>query len=76
MSPKLPVVTSRQLIRALKKAGFVIHRQKGSHIHMKHEEPPMIVISVPYHNVDIKKGTLRRILKDAKLSVNQFRELI
>ena len=76
MSAKLPVITSKQLIRALKKAGFIIHGQKGSHVHMKHLGPPVRIVSVPFHNVDIKKGLLRSIIRQAGMSKEEMQKYL
>ena len=75
MSQKLPVIKPKQLIRALQKAGFIIDRQKGSHISMVHPERN-IAVTVSYHNKDLKKGLLKNILKDAGLTVEQLKELL
>jgi len=68
--PKLPVVSARKLIQALKIMGFEKVRQTGSHIVMKHENGNVIVI--PNHR-EIKKGTLRNgILKPLNISVEEL----
>ena len=76
MSAKLPVINSKQLLRALKRSGFVIDRQEGSHISLIHPNHPELTVTVPYHNRDLKKGTLHRILDQAGLSVEQLRKLL
>jgi len=76
MSPKLPVITPRKLIQALQRSGFVILRQRGSHIYPHHPNAPAKIVTVPYHNKDLKKGTLRSILQQAGLSVEEQLELL
>ena len=71
---KLPQVSSRECIRALAKAGFYFVRQTGSHITLRRDEPFAQVV-VP-ENRELPKGTLRRILRDAGLSVDEFVELL
>ncbi len=72
MSPKLPVVSGDQLIRALAKFGYVAVRQKGSHLRLRHStDPQRLPITVPLHN-EIAFGTLRRILRDAAVTVEQL----
>jgi len=66
MSPKLPVTTPRKIIAALRKMGFNVHRQKGSHVFLRRHESPGQYVNVPYHNRDIKKGTLKIILKQVE----------
>lgn len=70
---KLPVVNGQECIRALRKAGFVVSRQTGSHVIMK--QPPLRV-SVPNHRKALKPGTLSQIIKDAGLSVDEFIALL
>ena len=72
---KLPRVKPRQVIKALKRAGFYIDHISGSHyiLYRDDHSPP---ISIPYHNKDLKIGTLKSILKQAKLSVKKFIELL
>ncbi len=74
---KLPVVTSLEVIRGLKKAGFVFDRQgKGSH-EIWYNPATKRRTTVPNHpGVDTPKGTLRAILKEAGLSLEEFLKLI
>lgn len=76
MTPKLPVITSKQLIRALKKAGFNVDHQKGSHVFMSHPNAPGRIVPIPFHNVDLKKGTLLNILRVADLTKEDLCELL
>ena len=72
MSPKLPVISGADLIRALAKFGYVAVRQKGSHVRLRHStDPQRVPVTVPLHN-EIAFGTLRRILRDAALTVEQL----
>ena len=51
MSPKLPVVSGDDLIRALGKFGYVAVRQKGSHVRLRHaSDPQRIPITIPLHD--------------------------
>ncbi|NOR46660.1 MAG: addiction module toxin, HicA family [Methanosarcinaceae archaeon] len=72
---KLPVVSGKQVIKALNCAGFYVHHQKGSHVTLRMEEYPQIRVVVPIHHV-VKKGTLKSIIKDAGLTVEEFVELL
>jgi len=68
----LPVVSGREAIKALCRAGFRVVRQRGSHVRLeKRTEDKMIKLTVPLHKT-LKKGTLRRIIKDAGLTVQEF----
>jgi predicted RNA binding protein YcfA (HicA-like mRNA interferase family) len=72
----LPVATPRQLIRALERAGFFLHHVRGSHHYLRHPDKPGILVTVPYHNRDLKRGTLRAILRQAELSPDDLRRLL
>ncbi len=69
--PKLPRVKPFKVIKALKRAGFYIDHITGSHyiLYQKDKLPP---VSVPRHNKDLKLGTLSNILRQAKMSVEDF----
>jgi len=69
MSPKLPVVSGDELVRALRKFGYQVVRQKGSHVRLRHSsDPQRLPVTVPLHS-EIATGTLRCILRDAAVSV-------
>jgi predicted RNA binding protein YcfA (HicA-like mRNA interferase family) len=73
--PQLPILKSRELITALEKAGFVAVRQKGSHLRLQHQDGR--VVTVPVHaGQDIGRGLLRKILRDADLSREEFVNLL
>jgi len=76
MSPSLPSLKPKEVLTALKRAGFYIHHQTGSHIVLKHPSKPTKRVVLPYHNKDLKKGTLRGILKQSGLSIDEFLNLI
>jgi predicted RNA binding protein YcfA (HicA-like mRNA interferase family) len=64
------------LIRALKRAGFEEQRQRGSHLHLRRESDSKRV-TVPVHkDRTLPTGTLRAILRDADISVEEFYELL
>ncbi len=71
---KLPVVSARECVKALEQIGFEVSRQTGSHINMRRDDPYCKVV-VPNHS-EIKKGTLRSIIRDAGLTVDKFIELV
>ncbi|NYB28152.1 MAG: type II toxin-antitoxin system HicA family toxin [Methanobacteriaceae archaeon] len=72
MSKKLPVVSGKQAVRVLVKLGFVSRLGKGDHVVLQKNH---IVLSVPLHKT-LKKGTLRKILKHAGISVEEFNEAL
>lgn len=72
MTPKLPVLTARELIAILKKHGFVVDRQSGSHALLIHEDGRRT--TVPVHGKrDLGKGLLRQIMRDADLNVEDLK---
>jgi predicted RNA binding protein YcfA (HicA-like mRNA interferase family) len=69
--PKLPVLTGKEVIKKLERAGYTIVRQKGSHVRLRHANSTCKPITVPLHK-EIKPGLLHRILKDANLLTEDF----
>lgn len=72
---KLPVVSGRDLCKILKKIGYSIDHQTGSHIILRSENPPYRRLTVPEHK-EIAKGTLRSIIRQSGLTVEEFKKLI
>ncbi|MBP6469107.1 MAG: type II toxin-antitoxin system HicA family toxin [Chloroflexi bacterium] len=73
--PPLPLLTARQVVAALHQAGFESVRQKGSHIRLRH--PDGRVVTVPDHlGQNSGRGLLRKILRDADLSRDEFVALL
>jgi predicted RNA binding protein YcfA (HicA-like mRNA interferase family) len=71
----LPRISGRKVVTALSKAGYEKDRQKGSHIVLRQVEAPHRRIVVPDHN-EVAKGTLRAIIKQTGLTVEEFKELL
>jgi predicted RNA binding protein YcfA (HicA-like mRNA interferase family) len=76
MTERLPSLRAREVIRALERAGFVVSRTSGSHCRLIHNADPGRKVTVPIHNVDLKRGTLRAIVSQAGLSVAEFLALL
>lgn len=73
---KLPVVSSKEAIKAFEKLGYVIVRQTGSHIRMKHQtDISKKPLTVPNHKI-LSKGLLRKLLRDAEITTKEFLKLI
>ena len=70
---KLPVLKPREGIRALERAGFYQARQRGSHLQLKKGN---LLVTVPLHATDLHPGTLSSILRQARLSPDELRELL
>jgi predicted RNA binding protein YcfA (HicA-like mRNA interferase family) len=68
MSVKLPVISGERLIKILVRKGFSVRRQAGSHVVLQRG---FVVFSVPLHE-ELKKGTLKAILNQSGLSVEDL----
>ena len=68
--PKLPNWTSKQLIKFLKRNGFVLDHSTGSHYIFYHPSTKKRAV-VPYHASSLSKGTLRAILRQAGISKDE-----
>ena len=72
MSPKMPRLTAKELVAALKRLGFYEHHQKGGHLILKHPSKDCRV-TVPIHTGKILKiGTLKSILEQAEISIEDI----
>ena len=77
MSPRLPALKSREVVRALERAGFVVSRMSGSHCRLLHDTDPARKVTVPLHaGTDMKRGTLHAIIAQAGLTVDGFLKLL
>jgi len=72
--PPLPVLSGRRVVRAFQRLGWEVARQRGSHIIMV-KEGEMVTLSVPDHR-EVAKGTLRTLIREAGLTIEQFSEHI
>ena len=67
---KLPALKPKKVVKALLKHGFVVKRQTGSHIRLIH--PDGRATTVAMHNRYLPKGTLKAILKQSELTLDEF----
>ena len=73
--PKLPIIKAKELIRVLKHLGFFEHHRVGSHAQFKHSNGQRV--TVPIHSrKDIKKKTLKNIINDLDISVEEFIKIL
>lgn len=73
--PPVPVTPGAQVVKALEKAGFELVRVTGSHHRMTHADGRRV--SVPVHRSrDVPRGTLRSVIRDAGLTVEEFLSLL
>jgi predicted RNA binding protein YcfA (HicA-like mRNA interferase family) len=75
MADKLPSVKARQVIKVLEVIGFQRIRQSGSHATYRHPDGRWTIVSI-HPGKTIPKGTLRKIIRDAGLSVDEFISLM
>ncbi len=72
----IPSLPYDQVVRALQRDGWIVVRQKGSHIRLqKHTATETLKLTVPAHR-PIKRTTLSHILKQARLSIEEFHGLL
>ena len=71
----LPVVSGRRVIRALAKIGFEIVGRKESHIRMKKKDGITSIVIIPDH-MELARGTLGSIMRQANLSREEFLEIL
>ena len=72
---KLPVVSGSEAVRAFGKVGYEFDEQHGSHMILRHSHPPHRRLSVPNHK-ELAKGTLRALIREAGLTVEEFASLL
>ena len=74
---RLPAVNGKRVIQALTKAGFTVNRIVGSHHVMTYPGDQKRTVTVPLHGArDLKPGTLRSIIRQAGLTIDDFVELL
>lgn len=73
--PKLPCISGKQLVAALKRLGYEEDHRTGSPIILRHRDPPHRRLTIPDHK-EIAKGTLRAILRQAGISVEELLQLL
>ncbi|MGE0066950.1 MAG: type II toxin-antitoxin system HicA family toxin [Solirubrobacterales bacterium] len=74
MSPRQPVVSGERLIKALRRDGWEVVRQRGSHVRLKKPGRRHALV-VPLHR-ELRRGTLAGILRDADLSMEELSRLL
>ena len=75
MTPQLPVIPAKELVRVAERLGFTWRRQRGSHaVYVRSNDQARVVI--PMHGGDLKPKTLRSIIQDLRISVEEFRAML
>ncbi len=72
---QIPRISGRETVKALSKIGYEFDRQKGSHIILRQINYPFRRIIVPDHK-EVAKGTLRSIIRQVGLTLEEFKDLL
>lgn len=75
MLARLPSVRAKDVIAALENAGFKVQRQKGSHVTLRNAVTKRTTV-IPMHSAELPRWLLKKIIKDAGLSEEEFRSLL
>ena len=75
MFARLPNANPKDVVKALERAGFYLQRQQGSHATFRHPVTHHTTV-VPMHTGDIARWLLKKIIKQAGLSEDQFHDLL
>lgn len=70
---KLPIISGDRLVKALRNFGYEIDHHTGSHIFLRNKRPPYRRLTVPKH-IEIAKGTLKSILRQSGITVEELIE--
>lgn len=73
--PKLPVISGKKAFKVFVKIGYEVDHQTGSHIILRHRGKPHRRLTVPAHR-ELTRGTLRKLIKQAGLTVGEFITLL
>ncbi|MFH1759335.1 MAG: type II toxin-antitoxin system HicA family toxin [Patescibacteria group bacterium] len=74
--PKLPRIPSILVIRALKRARFYEYHQSGSHIQFRHPIKTNLRVTIPFHRKELSPKTLKTIIEQADMTVDEFIDLL
>ena len=72
---KLPVLSGRQVVAVFRRIGYEFDEQHGSHIIIRRADPPHRRLSIPDHK-ELAKGTLRALIRESGLSLEEFITLL
>jgi predicted RNA binding protein YcfA (HicA-like mRNA interferase family) len=72
---RLPTISGHEAVRAFERLGYAVDRQRGSHIILRQIVAPHRRLTVPEHKT-IAKGTLRSLIRQAGLTVQEFVDLL
>ena len=70
----MPSVRPKELLKLLKKNGFIVERQSGSHVILTKQAEQLLRVTIPIHDKDLKIKTLQSILKQANLPKDAWKK--
>ncbi|PIS29911.1 hypothetical protein COT42_03990 [Candidatus Saganbacteria bacterium CG08_land_8_20_14_0_20_45_16] len=74
--PKIPTISGNEAIRCFEKLGYEVTRQKGSHIRLHHKvDKNKKPLTIPKHK-ELGKGLLRKLIRDAEITIEALVELL
>ena len=73
---RLPVVTDRELLRILQRAGFYVDRVRGSHTILLHPGKPGVRVVLAVHGDDLHPSELKRVLRASQITPEEFRRMV
>lgn len=74
--PRLPRVTARKVLTTLLRGGFYVHHQTGSHANLRHKSRTHLRIVVPLHGRELAPKTIKSIIVQCELTVEEFLKLL
>ena len=72
---ELADISGKEALRVFVRLGYRVIRQRGSHVRMKHHDPSRHPLTIPMHKV-IALGLMHRLLRDAGITMEEFKELL
>jgi predicted RNA binding protein YcfA (HicA-like mRNA interferase family) len=72
---RLPIVSGREAVKAFERIGYVVDRQRGSHMQLRQPSPPHRRLTIPDHR-ELGRGLVRAPIRDAGLTVEEFLALL
>jgi predicted RNA binding protein YcfA (HicA-like mRNA interferase family) len=76
MSQRLPALKPKDVLRTLQRVGFFVHHVSGSHYVLKHPDRGPLRVTLPWHNRDLKRGTLVSVIEQAGYTIEEFSKLL
>lgn len=77
MSKRIPALKPKQILKVLRRAGFYVHHQKGSHAQLRHKFDSELRVTIPMHSrFDLPPSVVQSILRQADISKEKLLELL